>query len=229
MAAEHCDRNVRWRRRKQARPGEILTAALACFAERGFAATRLDEVARRAGVTKGTLYLYFDNKEDLFKAVVRQALVPNIERIEEVVDKATEPASVLLERLIWSWSAIIASPVSAIPKLVIAEAGNFPDLARFYLDEVVRRGMALVRRVLHAGIEGGEFHDIDVDSAVMCVIAPLIVAMLWRHSLGRHEPGMVDPRTLCETHLRLLSNGLASHPSAADAAPAVAGEREVLS
>jgi AcrR family transcriptional regulator len=229
MAVRDYDRKVRWRRRKQARPAEILTAALACFAERGFAATRLDEVARRAGVTKGTLYLYFDNKEDLFKAVVRQALVPNIERIEAVIDQATEPAPLLLERLVRNWSAIIASPVSAIPKLVIAEAGNFPDLARFYLDEVVHRGMALVRRVLRAGIERGEFRDIDVDSAVMCIIAPLVIAMLWRHSLGHHEPGMVDPHALCETHLRLLSGGLACRPPAADPAPALAGEAEVSS
>src|SRR6201987_6417241 len=92
----------RWRRRKEARPGEILSAALSCFAEHGFAATRLDDVAQRAGVTKGTLYLYFPNKEELFKAVVRQALVPNIARSEGMVGGATEPASLILERLLKS-------------------------------------------------------------------------------------------------------------------------------
>ncbi|HJT05310.1 MAG TPA: helix-turn-helix domain-containing protein, partial [Stellaceae bacterium] len=128
--------STRWRRRKEARPAEILDAALACFAERGFAATRLDDVAKRAGVTKGTLYLYFPNKEELFKEVVRQAVVANIARGEALVAESAEPASVLLERIIHHWAELIPTPASAIPKLVIAEAGNFPDVARFYLDEV---------------------------------------------------------------------------------------------
>src|SRR5437016_10835727 len=134
MSSEERTQTLRWRRRKDARPAEILTAALACFAERGFAATRLDDVALRAGVTKGTLYLYFQNKEELFKAVVRQELLPNIARAEAIVGDATEPAAFLLERLIKSFAEVISSPVSAIPKLVLAEAGNFPDLARFYLE-----------------------------------------------------------------------------------------------
>src|ERR1700751_6288119 len=102
MPSEERGKTIRWRRRKDARPAEILTAALDCFAERGFAATRLDDVAQRAGVTKGTLYLYFDSKEELFKAVVRQALVPNIARSEAMVGDATEPASLILERLLKS-------------------------------------------------------------------------------------------------------------------------------
>ncbi len=209
MSAEEPLQMLRWRRRKDARPGEILTAALACFAERGFAATRLDDVALRAGVTKGTVYLYFQNKEELFKAVVRQELLPNIARAEAMVGDATEPASRRLKRLIQGFFEVISSPVSAIPKLVLAEAGNFPELARFYLDEVVHRGMALVRHVLCTGIERGEFRAVDVESTVMCVIAPAIFAMLWRHSLGRHEPDVLDPRALCAAHLRLLLNGLA--------------------
>src|SRR6266436_4550401 len=144
--------STRWRRRKDARPGEIVAAGLACFAERGFAATRLDAVAKRAGVTKGTLYLYFPNKEELFKAVVRQAIVANIARGEALVAESAEPAPVLLERLIRHWAQLIPTPASAIPKLVLAEAGNFPDLARFYLDEVVNRGRALIRGVIRKGI-----------------------------------------------------------------------------
>jgi AcrR family transcriptional regulator len=215
MTLENSDRASRWRRRKQDRPGEILEAALACFAERGFAATRLDDVARRAGVTKGTLYLYFPNKEELFKAVVRQELLPNIARIEAMVEQAPLPPSRLLAELIGGWAAVIASPVSAIPKIVIGEAGNFPDLARFYLEEVVHRGFALVARILRAGIAAGEFRPLDVEEGARCVVAPLLLAMLWRHSLGRYEPQSLDPEALCRTHLRLLLDGLAVRPVAA--------------
>jgi AcrR family transcriptional regulator len=215
MDSPSCARKTRWHRRKQERPAEILNSALACFTERGFAATRLDEVAQRAGVTKGTLYLYFDSKEDLFKAVVRQRIIPTLERLEALIFEATAPASLLLERFIKIWPEIIAAPGSAIPKLVIAEAGNFPDLARFYLSEVVHRGMALVSHVLRAGIERGEFREIDLESANACVIAPILYAMLWRHSLGRYEPGALDPQVLCETHLRLLVDGLRTRPAAA--------------
>lgn len=197
----------RWRRRKEARPGEILAAALDCFAERGFAATRLEDVAQRAGVTKGTLYLYFASKEELFKAVVREAIVANIARSEERIGDASEPASRLLGYLLRGWAAQSETPASAIPKLIIAEAGNFPDLARFYLDEVIHRGRSLIRRVLRAGIARGEFRTVDVESAVDCVIAPLILAMLWRHSFAAHDRTL-DIETLCDTHLQLLCEGL---------------------
>ncbi len=157
MSSDPTERALRWRRRKEARPKEILAAALALFAERGFAATRLDDVALRAGVTKGTLYLYFPNKEELFEAVVRQALVPNLERGEALLDEADEPAALLLERLMRSWAELALSPAGAIPKIIISEAGNFPELARFYREEVVDRGIGLMRRVLRLGVERGEF------------------------------------------------------------------------
>jgi len=200
----------RWHRRKQARPGEILGAALACFAERGFAATRLDDVAQRAGVTKGTLYLYFPNKEELFKAVVAQALVPNLERGEALLSEPGEPqpAAALLAQLIHGWVELARSPASAIPKIIVSEAGNFPDLARFYREHVVDRGMALMRRVLQLGIARGDFREVELDDTVLCIFAPLLLAMLWRHSLGRHEPASFDLDALCETHLQLLLNGL---------------------
>jgi len=200
----------RWRRRKEARPGEILDAALACFAERGFAATRLDDVAHRAGITKGTLYLYFPNKEELFKAVVAQALVPNLERGEALLSEAAEPqsAAALLAQLIHGWAELARSPAGAIPKIVVSEAGNFPDLARFYREQVVDRGMSLLRRVLQFGIARGEFRAVELDDTVRCIFAPLLLAMLWRHSLGRHEPTGFDPDALCEMHLQLLFNGL---------------------
>jgi AcrR family transcriptional regulator len=208
MSNVHTASEARWRRRKEARPAEILAAALDCFTERGFAATRLEDVARRAGVTKGTLYLYFPNKEELFKAMVREAVVATIARGEARVGEAAEPAPQLLEAVLRELTAQIETPASAIPKLVIAEAGNFPDLARFYLDEVIHRGRSLVRRVLRAGIARGEFRPIDLERVIDCVIAPVIMAMLWRHSFAPYERDDRDVEALCRVHLQLLSEGL---------------------
>ncbi len=200
---------TQWQRRKTARPGEIAMAALTCFAERGYAATRLDEVARRAGVTKGTLYLYCPNKEELFKTVVREAIVPNLVHGEALVEQATEPAPAILAQLLTDWSNLMAPPASAIPKIVLAEAGNFPDITRFYLEEVVHRGLGLYARLLRTGVERGEFRPMDIDSTVRCIVAPLLMGMLWQHSFEQHEGRPLDMAALCRAQLQLLSHGLA--------------------
>ena len=204
-------KSVRWRRRKGERPAEILSAALDCFTERGFAATRLDDVAKRAGVTKGTLYLYFPSKEHLFKAVVRESLIPNIERLEAAAAEAT--VSAFLQSLATIWVGSIAnSRISGIPKLVIAEAGNFPELARFYLDEVVHRALRLLTNLLRRGVESGEIRPIDVDHTVYCVIAPLIFTLLWQHSLGPFDDRPFDAGAVVRAHIDLLLRGLLVGP-----------------
>jgi AcrR family transcriptional regulator len=209
VTAQETHEPVRWRRRKEARPAEILSAALACFAERGFAATRLDDVAARAGITKGTLYLYFRNKEELFKAVVRQEVVANIARAEtRLAQSAEQPTMALLERLLADWTERAAMPQSAIPKLILTEAGNFPELARFYLDEVIHRAKALFRALLKRGIAHGEFRAVDIDSAIHCIVAPIMLAMLWRHSFETHERRTLDLAQLCRTHVALVERGL---------------------
>jgi len=198
----------RWRRRKEARPDEILAAALASFAERGFAATRLDDVAARAGISKGTLYLYFKGKEELFEAVVRATLVPNIERLEALVATFRGPSAQLLEQLLMTVAAVVESQAGAIPKLVVAEAGNFPDLARFYLDEVVRRGLRLIGTILRRGIQRGEFRPLDVEPATFCVFGPILLAALWKNSLEPYDDAPLDAQALARAHLDLLLRGL---------------------
>jgi AcrR family transcriptional regulator len=204
---------ARWRRRKTARPHEIAAAALACFAERGFAAASLDEIAARAGVTKGTLYLYFPSKEELFKAVVREALVPRIALFADAAATA-EPAPRQLARLVAAWPALVATPhLGAIPKLIIAEAGNFPELARFYLDEVVERARHIVVGIIRSGIERGEFRRLDADAAFFTVVAPLLVAMLWQRIFAPLAPRALDVEALSRTHLAILLAGLAAAPA----------------
>ncbi|HEX2479094.1 MAG TPA: TetR/AcrR family transcriptional regulator [Geminicoccaceae bacterium] len=199
---------TRWRRRKEARPDEILAAALESFAARGFAATRLKDVAARAGISKGTLYLYFKGKEELFEAVVRATLVPNLARLEALAATFEGPSATLLEQLLLTISGVVGSQIGAIPKLVIAEAGNFPELARFYLDEVVRRGLSLIGAILRRGVERGEFRAVDVDHAVFCVIAPMLIAALWKNSLEPHDHAPLDTQALLRAHLDLLLRGL---------------------
>src|SRR6059036_4112917 len=131
----------RWRRRKDARPEEIISAALEVFADRGFAATKLEDVARRAGVTKGTIYLYFANKEALFKALIRETIVQVIAQGEALAQSFTGSARELLERLVREyWRLVGETSLAGIPKLMMAEAATFPELTRFYYDEVVARG-----------------------------------------------------------------------------------------
>lgn len=201
----------RWSRRKQARPAEIVAAALVLFAERGFAATRLDDVAVRAGVSKGTLYLYFDSKEELFKAVVRESIVPNLARIEALLAHYDGPTSELIRTMLDTIGTVVTTTrIGALPKLVIAEAGNFPDIARFYLEEVIHRGLGVIEAVLKRGIARGEFRDFDVGLSVRAVIAPVILLAIWKNSFERFEAAPLDARAYLANHLDILLRGIAA-------------------
>jgi len=198
--------STRWRRRKEARPTEIIAAALESFGERGYAGTKLDDVAKRAGVTKGTLYLYFPNKEELFKAVVREALSSRLARM--IVPASPLPAASQIELLVASLRELAASPAAAIPKLILSEAGNFPELVRFYADEVIGRGLKLIKSVLRRGVKSGEFRDIDIDHVCYCVVAPMLLGVLWKQNLEPHTGRKLDLRALSRAHLDILFNGL---------------------
>lgn len=198
----------RWQRRAEARPQELLAAALAVFVERGYAATRMEEVARRAGVAKATLYLYYANKLELFKAVVRHALVADFDAVAQSLADEQSARKGLTAFLAVFVHRIADLPLSGIPKLVMAEAGNFPEVARFYHDEVIQRGRDLVTGVLERGIAAGEFRAVDVDYAWRVVIAPLMLAIIWKHSFQACEPEPLDLDRHLAAHLDLLFNGL---------------------
>src|ERR1035437_4617735 len=156
----------RWCRRKEARPQELLAAALDLFVERGYAATRLDDVAAQAGVSKGTLYLYFTNKEELFKAVVRESVLPVLGEAEETIDRYEGSSETLLREIMLGWWQRIGNTkVAGISKLMVEESGNFPDVAKFYHEEVISRGTAVIGRVLERGVKRGEFRAIDTGQA----------------------------------------------------------------
>jgi len=209
------DTKPRWERRKEARPQELLAAAIDLFVERGFASTRLEDVARRAGVSKGTLYLYFANKEELFKAVVRDSIVTVIGEAELSVAEFDGHSAELLRNVIMAWwQRVGATKVSGISKLVTAEAGNFPELAKFYQEEVISRGTGMISSMLERGIERGEFRCIDVRQMARVLIAPILMLITWKHSVGPCDRGDLETRAFLETFLDVALHGLLSSSAA---------------
>jgi AcrR family transcriptional regulator len=205
----------RWRRRAADRPREILDAALTVFVAKGFAATKLDDVAVAAGISKGLLYRYFDNKAELFKEVVRQTLVTTIRDVGDrtrASDSAIAALDIFLEQMI----AVANDPRrSAIPKLVISESGAFPELAVFYLAEVIGPGLTQLTALVRRGIESGEFRPVDPDLTARSVIAPMLLAVIWRHTFARHAASPSDPGALIRQHRDILLHGLAAPASGA--------------
>jgi AcrR family transcriptional regulator len=200
----------RWTRRKEARPQELLDAALALFVERGFIATRAEDVAARADVSKGTVYFYYANKEELFKAVVRSTLVSIIQEGEALVKDYQGSSSDLLRMLMLTWwDRVGTTKASGLCKLVMAEAGNFPELARFYYEEVIAPAHALFHAVLQRGIDRQEFRTIDLAMTTHTLMAPVLLTMMWQHSFAHccQEP-MPDPRAQIEYGVGLLLKGL---------------------
>ncbi|GIZ53257.1 TetR family transcriptional regulator [Noviherbaspirillum aridicola] len=198
----------RWERRKDARPQELLAAALDLFVERGFAATRLDDVAARAGVSKGTLYLYFANKEELFKAVVRENVLPALGEAEDTVGSFEGSTADLFREIVFGWwDRIGHSKVSGISKLMLAESNNFPEVAEFYRDEVIARADAMIASLLERGIRRGEFRPIDVQHATSVLCAPMLMLMLSQHSFNC-QVHPVSPQQYLETFVELFLNGL---------------------
>ncbi len=211
-AVTHVKRKAkpRWHRRKEARPGEIVAAALEVFVEHGFAAAKLSDVARHAGVTKGTVYLYFKSKEALFKAVVRETIVPVIAEGEALARSFTGSARELVERLVREyWRLVGETPLAGIPKLMMAEAGTFPELTRFYYDEVVTRGHRLMAGVIERGIKNGEFRPVDVKVAAKLAMSPLMHAVVARLAFASCMPEGFDVQKYLDTHIDLYLHGIA--------------------
>jgi len=206
-------------RRKQARPQELLDAALELFVEKGFSATRSEEVATRAGVSKGTLYLYFPSKEELFKAVVRSNVTALIAEGQQIADHFDGPSAQLLRRLMQTWWQRVGDThVGGIVKIVIAEVRNFPELAQFYTDEVMLPAHRLIAGTLQRGIDRGEFRAVPVNEATRVLIAPMLFQALHKHSIGACPvlaPPM-NPTMLIDTQVDLMLHGLQRSSAAPD-------------
>jgi len=171
----------KYQRRKEDRPQEIADAAFAAFAEKGYWATRIDDVAKRAGVSKGLTYLYYKTKEDLFKAVVKNVVVRRVDVLIGDVE-STELSSEEFIRgpLLQFMKKVPGSPIAIVIRLLISEGPRHPDLVSYYYDNVVARGLQAITRFIERGVERGEFRREALDLQPHLFMAPMMLSIIWR-------------------------------------------------
>jgi len=206
----------RWQRRKNARPQEILDAALTVFAERGYAATRMEDIAGHAGVTKGTIYLYFESKEAVFKALLAESIGQKMTELGAIArDFEGKSAELLANMLRFIGDFVCNSDRVALPKILIAEVGNFPELARYYREHIIDRGLALWTEIVDRGIARREFRPLPSDHIARLCIAPILLSAIWRTVIEPFDSNSYDHKALIDTHIEVLLRGLAAEEGAA--------------
>jgi AcrR family transcriptional regulator len=195
------------RRRKDARPQEIVEAAMAEFAAKGFAGARLEDVAQRAGVSKATIYVYYKDKEALFEACMRRSVGPLLENAGALVDMFPGPTTELIRLLIGTiYENLVDSDVKELIRVVIAESENFPFLAEMHHRETVSKGKALLGRIIERGIARGEFRDGSYAKVPMVIAGPAIMATVWSLIFQRIDP--LDFEDVMNAHIDLVLNGI---------------------
>lgn len=196
-------------RRKEARPAEIRAAALQVFSERGFAAARLEDVAEAAGVSKATIYLYFDSKADLFAAIVREIATPRFDAIEKMIESHEGSSADLLDFMIARLRDVTATTeLPALAKIILAEAGNFPEIRDFYLEAVVLRAFSNFGRIIERGVAKGEFRPCNVAATVQEIVFPILLNTIARNTFG--ELPQLEPEGFFTAHAEFVRRGLAA-------------------
>ena len=204
MAAE-----PKWRRRKEERPDDIVAAALQIFAEKGFAAARMEEIAARAGLSKGAVYLYFPTKQDVFRAVVEQAVMPNVEAIERAMLDLEMPFADRLRLLLPRLAQIVTTlPVGAVAKMVIGESRNFPELAKVWHDNVILKGLGILVRLIEQAQARGEVRPGDPRFHAFSIIGPMMLGLLFRETFAPVGGAEVDLPGLARQHVETVLEGL---------------------
>jgi AcrR family transcriptional regulator len=199
----------RWQRRKQARPAEIIQSALSAFAEKGFAAAKLDDIARDAGVAKGTLYLHFETKEDLFRAVVRTAIAPQIDAVKASAEVFSGPFSQLAPRILLAIAkAMEEGRLPALVKMVVGESHNFPDLARIWHDDVLSKAIGALSGVIARAQSRGELRAGDPRLHVFSLLGPMFMAVLYRSVFAGITNELPDLKELAAQHAKTALAGM---------------------
>jgi AcrR family transcriptional regulator len=197
----------RFRRRKEDRPQEITAAALEAFSEKGYAATRVTDVAKRAGVSKGLLYLYFRTKEDLFKSVVKSFVRPHIDALKSEIQLTELSAEDYFRGPFLEFAKQVPrSPARVLVRLMIAEGAKYPDLTHWYQENVVAHGLAALRELIERGVRNGEFRKSALQEFPHIVVAPVAFAIVWSLVFGsRHK---LDSDRFIESHLGLILDAI---------------------
>lgn len=199
-ATAHC-------RRKEERPTEILAAALEEFSINGFAATRLDDVAKRAGICKGTIYLYFKSKEELFVEVIKDRLLPTLEKMENISEFSTgNVKTILREQLTMIYRGLLSTDARYIPKLIIGEGSRFPELTEFYYKEIISRLYNIIGAVIKRGVDADEFRESALKLKPQVLMSPVLSATLWLTVFDQYSS--LDLDAYLEAHIDLLLHGL---------------------
>lgn len=205
--------NPKWQRRAGKRPREICAAALDVFAEKGFAAAKLDEIARRAGVSKGTLYLYFSDKAELFRAVVRDSIAPNVEAIASSVSSLELGFDDVVRMFLAGFAEREARlPLGAVAKIVIGESRNFPELARVWHDEVASKAIRTLAGVVQRAQERGEARPGNPRLYAFSLMGPMVLGALWRATLVPAGGEPLDLVELARQHAETVLRGLLTEP-----------------
>lgn len=197
------------KRRPDARPSEILDAALDLFSERGFAATRLDDVASRAGLSKAAIYLYFKDKTALLQEIIKAEVGPNLEMAEAMAAGHKGPVEPLLRQIMgFVASRVATTRLPSVIKLIISESRAHPELGRWYLANVVGKVLPLLQSLVERGIASGEFRPVDARLAVKSLVAPALMSALWKTTFQPLGAEALDPEALLTQHADIVLRGL---------------------
>ncbi len=200
----------RYQRRKEDRPQEIAEAAFEAFAENGYSGTRVEDVARRAGVSKGLTYLYFKTKEELFKAVIRNVVTRRVDALIRIVEETDLPSEDFVRGPMLDFMKTIPdSRVRIVIRLLLEEGPRHPDLVDYYYENVVCRGLAAIRRFVERGIERGEFRPTAINDLPQLFLAPVMLSVVWKILFAKHP---LDTDRLIETHVEMLLDHFRARP-----------------
>jgi AcrR family transcriptional regulator len=193
----------RFQRRKEDRPAEITEAAMQTFADKGYAATRVEDVARRAGVSKGLLYLYFRTKEELFKAVIRSFVSPRLDALSGSIETTELSAEEFLRGPFLDFAkSLPASPARKLVRLMVAEGPRHPDLIRWYWENVVSRGIDAIRSIIERGVREGEFKSTALNDFPHLLVAPIVFSILWKQLFEAYSE--LDTDAFLEAHIDIV-------------------------
>jgi len=199
----------RWQRQPEERPGQILDAALTVFRAQGFGAARMDEIAKKAGISKGTIYLYFESKHALLEALIDRAMAPVAAQLKIMANNLKQgPVTPSLRAMLSFAAKRISDPkTGAVPLLVISEAGQFPELAKLYRTQVIDVGLGAITDLIARGVKSGEFRPLNPVHAARLLVAPMMMQIVWSGIFAQPSDPPLDSRALIELHLDIFLNG----------------------